>query len=241
LSIDKKAACIAMCACGQIDSPLFDPAKFPGMSPILSIKFCTVPVSAKDFSPGGTVVYSIEEVFKQLYGVVDALDKGGEVGVHEKQKEFLDSSIKGMNFGKMVTFTFSQAEKSSPPADTSEYMSKQVAKAEDTNIKQILGVSHPLEDPVSSSAYTLVQNRMNLVNTYATTYNYADEAKKVEVLQQTLTALSDVKETLRNEKDILIGTEIDVYLDQQRKFWNEVHMVLGQISNIAQVFFAENS
>jgi hypothetical protein len=184
LNVDKKAACIAMCACGQIDSPLFNPTEYPGMTPILSVRFCTVPVSAKDFSPGGIVVYSIEEVFKQLYGVVDTLDKGGELGVHEKQKEFLDSSIKGMDFGKMVTFTFDQAVKSSPPSAPSEYMSKQVAKSEDTNIKQLLGVSHPLDDPVGRDAYIIVQNPMNLVNTYATQQNYANEVKKVEVLQQ---------------------------------------------------------
>jgi hypothetical protein len=123
--VDKKAACIAMCACGQVDSPLFNPEKYPGMNPILSIKFCTVPVSAKDFSPGGTIVYSIEEVFNQWYGVMDTLEKGGELGVHEKQKEFLDSSTKGMNFGKMVTFTFDQAVKSSPPSSPSKYIAEQ--------------------------------------------------------------------------------------------------------------------
>jgi hypothetical protein len=46
---------------------------------------------------------------------------------------------------------------------------------------------------------------------------------------------------LRNEKDILIGNEISVYLEQQQKFWNAVHTAIMQINAIAQAFFAEKS
>jgi hypothetical protein len=167
------------------------------------------------------------------------MSRGGELGVHEKQKEALDSSTRGMNFGKMFTFTFDQSVKSTPPARSTKYFSKQLATLEDDNIKQVLGISHPLEDPVAINGYTIVQNRMNMVDTYATTHNYSKEAQKFEVLQQTLTALSDVRETLRNEKDILIGNEISVYLNQQQKFWNEVGAVLEKIVDIAVGFYAE--
>ncbi|MDR0650012.1 MAG: hypothetical protein LBG59_00980 [Candidatus Peribacteria bacterium] len=101
----------------------------------------------------------------------------------------------------------------------------------------MLGVSQPLDNPVSRDGYLLIQNPMNMVNTYATTQNYANEAKKVEDLQQSLTALSDVKETSRNEKDILIGNEIEVFLDQHHKFWLTVEMVLKQIISVANQLF----
>jgi hypothetical protein len=79
LRVDKKAACMAMCACGQRDSPLFDPYKTPGLGPIMSIKFCTVPATPKTFSQRGLVVYSIEKIFEELYGVLNSLDRSGEL------------------------------------------------------------------------------------------------------------------------------------------------------------------
>ena len=79
LRLDKKAACMAICACGQRDSPLFDPYKNPGLGPIMSVKFCAVPVTAKNFSQRGLVVYSIETIVDEIYGVLDTLDKSGEL------------------------------------------------------------------------------------------------------------------------------------------------------------------
>jgi hypothetical protein len=82
LAFDKKLACKAMCICEKRDSSdidLFDPYKTPGLGPILIVKICTVPTSNKNFSPGGTIVTSIEEVYSQLLGVVDSLDKSGEL------------------------------------------------------------------------------------------------------------------------------------------------------------------
>lgn len=54
------------------------------------------------------VVQSIEEVYGELYGVIDTLDKSGQLGIWEKQQEFLDNPAENLNFAKTLTFTFDQ-------------------------------------------------------------------------------------------------------------------------------------
>ena len=76
--MDEKLACQAMCACGQYNSPVFDPYETPGLGPILRVKYCTVPVTAKTFS-NGMYVYSIESIFKELYAIIDSLERSGEL------------------------------------------------------------------------------------------------------------------------------------------------------------------
>ncbi|MDR2191124.1 MAG: hypothetical protein LBP53_08425 [Candidatus Peribacteria bacterium] len=115
-------------------------------------------MTAKDFSPKGKVVYSIEESLKEIYGVVDTLEKGGELGTYEKQKEFMDSSTKGMDFGKMIAFTFSQSTKTHV-SKSSAYFRKQVAEEYNTKLKETLGVAAPLNNPVSRNRYTVAVDR----------------------------------------------------------------------------------
>jgi len=50
LRFDQKASCMMMCACWEINSPIFDPSKTPWLWPILMIRFCTIPWVNHNFS-----------------------------------------------------------------------------------------------------------------------------------------------------------------------------------------------
>jgi hypothetical protein len=70
---------MTMCACGEWKTPRFDPYKTPGLGPLLVVRYCAVPPTVKEFSQKGILVYSIEGAYNQMYGVLDTMDKGGEL------------------------------------------------------------------------------------------------------------------------------------------------------------------
>jgi len=74
-----RAACKAMCACGEYVTPRFDPYETPGLGPIMIIRFCAVPPTVKEFAQRGRSIMAIESAFNEIYGVLDEMDKGGEL------------------------------------------------------------------------------------------------------------------------------------------------------------------
>ena len=105
LRIDQKASCMLKCACWEIESPIFDPNKTPGLGPIFVIKFCGVPAVNTKFSVWGKRIHSIEEWLNEIYWVVDKLSREWKLLKWTQQHEFLDSSTKQMNVAN--TFAFS--------------------------------------------------------------------------------------------------------------------------------------
>lgn len=245
LRIDQKAACMAMCACGQRDSPLFDPYKTPGLGPIMSIKFCTVPVTSKSFSQRGVVVYSIEEIFNQLYGVLDSLDRSGELWINVKQSEFLDSSTKKMSFPKSISFTISQSAKIPSNADGkgTEYFQKAQLKKENDILMQEKWISHPIEDPVRVNDYVMVQNIVEdkMKSNYSSSINNDQEKSSQESLQKTSTLVSDVSKNYQNQRYIQLSAEMYRFLDYHLSSWIEISNTIAAIDATARVLSAKNA
>ena len=202
---DQKAVCATMCTCGQWDSPLFDPYKTPGLGPIMRVKVCEIPAASKNFEGGGIIVYSLEKIFSELFAILDSLDRSGELGVFEKQEGFLDSSTKKMKFSEMITFTFGQSVKRNPElAKQSVHFREAVLKNDNASLKQELGVSHPLENPMTVNSYVLIQNRndITLANTFSAQVRFDDELKKVRELQQMPSRLADMELIARTNRYI---------------------------------------
>ncbi|GHV25677.1 hypothetical protein FACS1894176_04780 [Bacteroidia bacterium] len=241
LAFDKKLACKAMCICEKRDSSdidLRDPYKTPGLGPILIVKVCTVPSTNRNFSSRGVTVQSIEEVYGQLFGVVDTLDKSGELGITEQQKEFLDNPASNINFAKSLTFTFDQfIQKRAAVQEVSKQLKEKQTKAEHTILLETLGIANPLDNPESINAYVLVQNpaTMTMEGNMMAQVQYDAEVEKQTDLSETPKPMVEPNDTANRTKNIELENTITVFLSQHQMFWIDIETTMREFQTLSKV------
>ncbi|MDR3168305.1 MAG: hypothetical protein LBU27_00645 [Candidatus Peribacteria bacterium] len=206
------------------------------------VKICTVPASSRNFEGKGTVVKSIEEIFGQLIGVVDTLDKSGELGTYKKEKEMLDNSASNINFGKSITFTFDQVvqKKADPQKKPKQLKEKELNDANITLLES-LGIANPLENPTSVNTYILTQDSatIKVANTMMAIVNYDAELQKQTVLEENPKLLEDTKTTANREKDINLETMMATFLSQHRTFWIDATSTIKEFTTFSSVLLGK--
>ena len=88
-----KAVCKARCMCGTKYSS----------NGMFGISVCTVPVPQGEVL-GGKSVQSVEEVVDELNEILSALRNSGQLIKHIKSKEFLETSLRKIKLGKIISF-----------------------------------------------------------------------------------------------------------------------------------------
>ena len=111
-----KAICVSQCLCGEIKSR---DAIDNGGQASYRIRFCRVPVTKTPIAQNKKV-QSIEEVLYELNNVLVELKTSGQSIKHNTTREFLDTSMKSINFGEIfsfnLVFTTKPIFQSLPPA-----------------------------------------------------------------------------------------------------------------------------
>lgn len=195
-----------------------------------------MPASSRNFEAKGIVAKSIEEIFGQLAGVVDTLDKSGELGTRTPEKEMLDNPAGNINFGKSIAFTFDQmVQKTVKELKPSAQYTQQLKKSEHNTLQETLGILHPLENPVSTNAYVIIQNptTMNIGNIVTAQVNYDDTLTKIEALAQTPQLLEAPKNTAERERIINLQIIMQLFLQQHLEFWINTTDTIREFSKSA--------
>lgn len=242
LRIDKKLACQVMCTCDVWESEMWDPMEYPGLWPILSVKYCAVPTQNHYFDSEGIIIYSFEKIINELYGILDALDRSWELGIFEKQKEMLDSSAINLDFAKMFTFTVEQQIKKLASKAEKDSQAQQIAN-ESTNeqMKKLLRVSPSLEDVWYLNSYTLIQDAvaMNTENNFSANQYMSLEQSKIDTLSGVQAHLMDQIEVLRDEKNVKLWMMMDDFLLRHLRFWVEATKYFEQFEGVAKAFLGK--
>ena len=186
LRIDQKASCMLMCACWEIDSPIFNPDKTPWLWPIFTFRFCAIPAVATNFSVGWKRIHSIEEWLKEIYWVVDKLSREWRLWKWTQQYEFLDSSTKQMNVADTFAFTIDIefVDITSDKQKHSDQYEKRKKKAQNEMRKQEYQISNPIDSPSTKNTYRLMPDAWNTALDYSSSVNPNTTRKTTEELSE---------------------------------------------------------
>ena len=224
MRIDLKASCMLKCACWHIDSPIFDPEKFPWLWPIFVIRFCTVPSTDTKFSKWWKRIHSIEEWFKEIYGAVDKLSREWRLWVWTQQYNFLDSTTKKIkiadNFAFTVDIEFVDiADKM--PEQTEHYKKKKLET--DNKVWQTMNyVKNPLDSKDSKNRYLAVWDKTENVKDITATANPSQNRKINAYLDQIPEPMVNPSDDSDAYRYNLFASHFGRFMDQQWTLWTNI-------------------
>lgn len=241
LRFDQKASCMMMCACWEINSPIFDPNKTPWLWPILMIRFCTVPGINHKFSVWWRKIMSIEEWISEIYWVVDKLSREWRLWIRTQQYNFLDSTTKKTKIADTVAFTISVEF-----ADIWDYKPKQSkqyktleAKKRNETLQTAYHISNDLENPVEKNRYRLISDGWDVGNDFSTiTSSEANKSKKAQLSISSNTPInqnSDANASRYSETSESLHRRID----QQWTLWIQISNYINELDKEAKMLYSK--
>ena len=221
LRVDQQMSCRIMCACGEIDSPVFDPEKTQGLWPIFKIKFCTVPAENKNFSVWWRRIVSIEEWIKEIDGVVDKLSREWKLWIRTQQYNFLDSTTKKMNIAN--TFAFSIDVEWVDIANRLPNYSRQykeyIAKKNNEKWLKLTSIKKPINDPAAIDKYAILANSEYTVNDFSSIINSEINREEKAEMNTEIESLVDPNKDSNASRYASLSNSLDVWISQQLDFW----------------------
>jgi hypothetical protein len=175
-------------------------------------------------------------------GVVDTLDKSGELGTYTPQKEFLDNPASNINFAKSLTFTFDQfIQKRTAVQEVSKQLKEKQTKSEHTILQETLGIANPLDNPESINAYILVQNpaTMTMEDNMMAQVQYDAEVEKQTDLKEKPQPIVEPNDTANRTKNIEVENTIAVFLSQHQMFWIDIETTMKEIQVLSKVLLGK--
>jgi len=227
LSVADKAVCIIKCTCTEFSSPSYSIDSFPVLKAwAFKIKFCMVPVQNKDFSKNGKIVYSIEEIYNEVYSILISLRDSGELLVSRKTKEFLESSVTKNKFAKIFSFSVGSSLKSlfsNPDLDTIKREEENFVK----NIqKSVLCYWDNLYSPWESNKYLLMSNPISDISKN----EMIESSSFNEIKCNWLDPIKLLQDDRLIKFDLLVFDFLKVHL----AFWQDVIVMMNDINKTAE-------
>lgn len=241
LRVDKKASCMMMCACGERKSPIFDPNVTPWLWPIFMIRFCAIPWVNAWFSVWWKRVISIEEMVNEIFGVVDKLSNEWRLWTWTKQRNFLDSSTKNINFAQAVSFTINITKEkifNKMPKQSEQYKDK-IAEIDNSAWQYDLSISNRLDDPATKNHYRVVGYEWEVVKDFSAEANpEINRQAKTETVSKSSSILDQWLVT-RADHYLQLSEDLSLRLDQQWYFWADVLKYINEWREYAEVLYAK--
>jgi len=241
LRFDQYASCVLMCACWEIDSPIFDPEKTPWLWPIFMIKFCTVPGVDTRFSIWWRKMVSIQEWIKEIYWVVDKLSREWRLWIWTQQYNFLDASTKKMKVADSVAFSISMEFvdiSNKPPKKSAQYNEKKI-QSDNKEWQTNYLISNDLRNPVLKNTYRAVGDAGDAVSDFSAMSN-ADWAEETQTnLAVSPFARQDPSASSRSDRYANISQILDRRLDQQWNLWIEGLWYIEDLDKYAVSLYAK--
>lgn len=221
LRLDQQMSCKIMCACGEIDSPIFSWEETNGLWPIFKINFCTVPAENTKFSVWWRKIMSIEEWIKEIYGAVDKLSREWKLWMWTQQYNFLDSTTKKMNVAN--TFAFSiDIEWVDIARDLSNYSrqyKEYIIKKNNEKWQEDLSLKNPTSDYVKKNRFALLASHNYIVDDFASMANSEMSRNDKEDMTAEAEGLSDASSDSNASRYTSMASNLDVRLAQQADLW----------------------
>ncbi len=233
--IDEMASCMVKCACWEINSPIFDPEKLPGLWPIFMIRFCAVPAVNTKFSVWWKRIHSIEEWVREIYWVVDKLSREWRLWKRTQQYEFLDASTKRIYFADEFAYSidvelvniWNRRSKQSK-----QYQEKEL-KIDNENEQKWNGVKNPLDTSYGKNYFKIVpdEESRNMGN-----INWNEDQEWKEILESRPSSYSkDVQDDEMAIHHVEVESYWDLWLDQQWELRKNVYWYIENLNKSSEL------
>lgn len=228
MPVDDKLVCIVKCTCTEFSSPAFND-NFKILDEwAFKIKFCMIPVQNRAFSQNWKVVFSIEEIYEELYAILASLRDGWELLVHKKTKEFLESSVTKNKFGKIFSFNVWSAFKNLF-SETSDTIEKRNEELFERNVaKSILSYGEELNTAEEKNKYSLLWDPDKIISQIQISNNVSSFQNKW------MNAIWDPSKSIQADRLLKMNQLIVTYLDTNLTFWEDVLKMMEDINSIAE-------
>lgn len=234
-----KIVCYAKCSCKLYESPIFDPLVTTGLTSVFKIKFCMIPVVENNLTKN-KIVYNITSIFTEIYNVLQNLRNSGEMAVHVKTKEFLDTSYKDNNFAEQLSFSLNSTTKPTFP-QVSELT--QTQEQIDTNTSWMEWILWFAKDPWLESErnkYVVMDDPCEYIVSKKISSDIDERRKMLEDCHSEKTEMvvrlpADIENRLKDQKTVLLDSEFEAFLRINRDFWYETRDVFKTRTDSAEV------
>ena len=241
LRFDQKASCMMMCACWEINSPIFDPNKTPWLWPILMIRFCTVPWVNHSFSIGWKKIMSIEEWISEIYWVVDKLSREWRLWIWTQQYNFLDSTTKKTKVADTVAFTINVEFANIwdyKPKESTQYKTKKVVDRNET-LQALYHISNDLENPVQKNQYRIISDGWVEGNDFSSIASTESNKSKKSQISVSTTTLIDPNANANASRYNSTTESLHRRIDQQWHLRIEISNYVNELDKEAKMLYAK--
>ena len=237
LRFDQKASCMLMCACWEIESPIFNPETTPWLWPILMIRFCTVPAVATNFSVWWKKIVSIQEWVNEIYGVADKLSREGKLWMWTQQHNFLDASTKKMDVAKTVAFTISMefVDVTGKPRKESKQSQEKDIKDINKELQREYKMKNDLDNPVSKNRYRMVGQEWDNVSDVTAIANSDAAKQSLSELSKSPSFMFDPLADSHSNRYIDTSENLVKFLDQQADLWTSINDYMKHLDESAKL------
>ena len=221
LRLDQQMSCRIMCACGEIDSPIFNPEETEGLWPLFKINFCTVPAENAKFSVWWRKIMSIEEWIKEIYGAVDKLSREWKLWMWTQQYNFLDSSTKKMNVANTFAFSIDieWVDIANDLPNYSRQYKQYISNKNNEKMQKSFSIKYPTDDYITKNAFALLARHSYIVDDFSSLANSELSRNDKADLTAGAEGLADLNSDSDASRYASMVSNLDVWLEQQAELW----------------------
>lgn len=226
----EKLTCYAKCLCLTYESPIFDPAVHPGMSPMFKLKFCVIPVADSEVT-SNKKVYSLSAVITELYNVVKWLRNSWNLMLSKKTKEFLDAWFQNNDFSKQLSFSIDSYQKSVFENESEKALLDKQMELNTSLMESILWFSRQSSDKYESNKYMIVWPE-SPCDTWVSPDNSDNSGVFDSEVDEWVLVVG-----LQTDKLWKITRDIEDFLQSNLNFWMSVNESLSWFNDISKLMF----
>lgn len=229
LAVDDKMLCIVKCTCSEFSSPAVSNWFFDILDEwVFKIRFCMIPVQDRQFSQNWKMVFSIEEIYDELYSILSSLRNWWELLVNKKTKEFLESSVTKNKFWKIFSFNVSSSFKNIFSQSSEKTESKNEEKFEDDVSKSILSYWDNLDSAQERNKYNLLWDPDGIIKELQISNNLSSFPSKW------LNPIWDPSKIIQTDRLMKMNQLVLAFLDTNLMFWEDVLDIMESIDSVAE-------
>lgn len=240
LPISDRVLCMVECTCWEVSSPELRDAIDAGA---FRLRYCMIPAESVEVVRQGKTIFSIEEIFTVIKGLLMGLRDSGEMVKSVETKEFMESSMAKNDFGNMFAFNINFSFKSLSKGKTKDNTKKQ---EQITINKDLMEAINNLWEVQSTPAR---RNKYVVMEDIATNMAYQKDVQSVDEIQPEInanrstltekpsvgnavdeeTALETIEQNFRDYQTAKIAEEIMLFLEINHSFRGNVNEMFEDI------------
>lgn len=207
-----------------------------GLSSDFSMKFCIIPAVWEGWQD--KTVYNITSIFSELHKVLEGLRNSWNMWINIKPKEFLEHPKQENNFAKQASFSINSTTKPISSNQSKDWIEKEQINLNTDLMEQVLWFSKEHDIDKEKNKYIVVDEpcehkvwtQAGSLEEKTALMNSCKEEETMNVQWNT----ENITSTITNQNIILINSEFDSFMVQNRDFRYQTKLMFGELRLIAE-------